>query len=455
MTKKRPLWIALAGAAILGANYLGNAVNLIQLPSNLQVIRTTTKPVMDAISPYAGPLQYVVIVGVILLIGYGLDAPALAIRIYRNWKRIEHPSPAPDDLKETLAANTAELETTRNFDDVKNWRAKIARQSQHALPVGDINLQGGSVSAGDGAEAPGGHVKITAARDVNIVGTALKAGDGGTGGPGGDLNIKAGDGLTSPQAVDFIPIRSAIEYVAAQVGETFDDTCWRASRTIIRQAAIDQKLLIRGRAQIDVPGSKLLFSPIHTDISAEYWAKSEITALAVSQYWEGTDHTSPETTYAWGSLGRDEKKSYAALMVDRNQVIGIWPNAPTLHGAPQQQTNPLVPLQEALKELFDKARNSIVIRMTPVMDASEDERLSWLATALWGKVPFQVRLLISNNFEPLPHTLQKGRRVTFKNGKPLLMSADRRTNEEHVESREISILRSDLDRAIELFRAQA
>jgi hypothetical protein len=202
MPKKRPLWIALGGAAILGANYLGNAINLIQLPSNLQVIRTTTKPVMDAISPYAGPLQYVVIVGVILLVGYGLDAPALAIRIYRNWKRGEHLSPAPGALTETTAAHTAELEATRNFDDIKNWRAKIARQSQHAPSIGDVNLQGGSVSAGDGAEAPGGHAKITAARDVNIVGAALKAGDGGPGGPGGDLTIKGGDGLTSSQAPD-------------------------------------------------------------------------------------------------------------------------------------------------------------------------------------------------------------------------------------------------------------
>ena len=30
-----------------------------------------------------------------------------------------------------------------------------------------------------------------------------------------------------------------------------------------------------------------------------------------------------------------------------------------------------------------------------------------------GKVPLQVRLLISNKFEPLPHTIQRGRRVTF------------------------------------------
>src|ERR1700722_20038193 len=84
MINKRPLWLALAGAAILGANYLGSAVNLIQLPANLQVIQTTVKPVMDEIRPYAGALQTVVVAGVVLLVAYGLDTHTWVLRAYRR-----------------------------------------------------------------------------------------------------------------------------------------------------------------------------------------------------------------------------------------------------------------------------------------------------------------------------------------------------------------------------------
>lgn len=61
----------------------------------------------------------------------------------------------------------------------------------------DLVIQRSKISAGDGAVSPGGHANLSAQRDVRIIASDLKAGDGGAGGPGGDLNIKAGDGVSS------------------------------------------------------------------------------------------------------------------------------------------------------------------------------------------------------------------------------------------------------------------
>src|SRR5882724_2711474 len=80
--KKRPFWIAASIALIGGAGYVGNAVNLIQLPDNLRFLGTTLAPIVEAIRPYGGTLQGVVIGGVILLIAYGLDAPTWLMRVY-------------------------------------------------------------------------------------------------------------------------------------------------------------------------------------------------------------------------------------------------------------------------------------------------------------------------------------------------------------------------------------
>jgi hypothetical protein len=112
----------------------------------------------------------------------------------------------------------------------------------------------------------------------------------------------------------------------------------------------------------------------------------------------------------------------------------------------------LVPLQDAVRRLYDEARNIVI--EAAITRSTEDERLTWLAVALWGKVPLQVRLTISDKFEPLPSSIQRGRRVIFKDGAPLLMP-DGSMASERVEAREISVLRSDLDKAIRIFKEQA
>jgi hypothetical protein len=108
----------------------------------------------------------------------------------------------------------------------------------------------------------------------------------------------------------------------------------------------------------------------------------------------------------------------------------------------------LVSLQDAVKELYDGARNNVVIAMA-VARKTEDEKLQWLAHQLWKEAPLRVRFAISNTYEPLDNAKQGDRRLVVKGGVPLLIYGPK----EQVASRDIAILRTDLAIAIERLRA--
>lgn len=132
------------------------------------------------------------------------------------------------------------------------------------------------------------------------------------------------------------------------------------------------------------------------------------------------------------------------ITIKESDLSAAIERAPTVPPGPD-----LVSLHEAVRALYDGARNNLVVAMTTTRK-TEDEKLEWLAILLWGKVPLQVRFQISNIYEPLFKERQRGRRLVFRNGVALLLGAD---DPEQIESQNIALLRRDLDKAIAHFES--
>lgn len=178
-----------------------------------------------------------------------------------------------------------------------------------------VGIQGGA-----GHHGPGGAVYIS-------------GGSGGVGGDGGTVILSGGDGariqnLPPAPLYDF-PIRRAIEYVAAWIGETSDDKkFWPKTRQAIRQAALDSKIKIRGRKQIDTHEQyRTIFRDVYSDIPATYWENSAINVLATDQQFEDGDHTEPESMNAksWGKEGILAINKYAGLRMNLDEIKREWP----------------------------------------------------------------------------------------------------------------------------------
>ena len=110
----------------------------------------------------------------------------------------------------------------------------------------------------------------------------------------------------------------------------------------------------------------------------------------------------------------------------------------------------LVLLKDAVKELYDGARNNKVVKFAEVQQ-TEDEKLSWLANQLWERAPLQVRFTISNLYKPLFREKREEHYLVFRNGAPLLLYDQ--GMEEQVAAQDIAVVRSNLDNAIQQFRA--
>lgn len=154
------------------------------------------------------------------------------------------------------------------------------------------------------------------------------AGDG-IGARGGDLIIKGGDaiGTMSASTPEIVPIYHAVEYVRAKIGDANKNECFPATLAALRQAAADTKIVFRGRPEIDKEQGRTTFSNLVVAIPTDYWKASVLTAMATAEEHAsgGWQHTNPETVWAWGPKGIHEKKRYADLTVDMQQVRRVWP----------------------------------------------------------------------------------------------------------------------------------
>ena len=121
------------------------------------------------------------------------------------------------------------------------------------------------------------------------------------------------------------PIWRAVAHVRLAINDSAHDKCYPATLTALRQAALDGKIRLRGRRELDVRGSQT-FSDVSSDIPAEYWRVSVIGPMATSHQGIGYPHTNPETVYAWGPKGVYEKKRYADLTVNMQEIERLWPS---------------------------------------------------------------------------------------------------------------------------------
>jgi hypothetical protein len=125
------------------------------------------------------------------------------------------------------------------------------------------------------------------------------------------------------------PIWRAVEHVRAAIDDREQDKCFPTTLKAIRQAALDQKIKLRGRRELDKGSdTRTSFSEVRADIPYEYWKVSTIGALATDERCQDDVHTNPETAFAWGPKGIYEKNRYADLSVNMLEIKKAWPFKP-------------------------------------------------------------------------------------------------------------------------------
>lgn len=123
------------------------------------------------------------------------------------------------------------------------------------------------------------------------------------------------------------PIWRAVAHVRAAINDREQDKCFPTTLKAMRQSALDKKIRIRGRQEIDT-GYGTSFSDVRSDIAPEYWKVSTINALATDEKCQEEAHTNPETAFAWGPKGIYEKNRYSDLRVDMKEIKKLWPHEP-------------------------------------------------------------------------------------------------------------------------------
>ena len=130
----------------------------------------------------------------------------------------------------------------------------------------------------------------------------------------------------SARAAKWVPLWRIIGRIASAIGDSREPEHYAKTRLYIRQAALDGRLRIRGRHEIEIAGQDgTKFSDVYTEIPQAYWKHSVINALATGATFEADRHTNPETVYAWGQKGLHETNCYSGLQLnsdDVSQLIG-------------------------------------------------------------------------------------------------------------------------------------
>lgn len=126
----------------------------------------------------------------------------------------------------------------------------------------------------------------------------------------------------------FVPMHEAIAHIAKCIGDSEDNYFFGETRKLLRQEALNGTVKVRGHKQIDDHTESIKFNAVETNVPQEYWELSEIGALAASPslLHMSDTHTSPQSVYAWGAKGWDEKKRYSQLRIDWDDVLKLWPN---------------------------------------------------------------------------------------------------------------------------------
>jgi len=134
--------------------------------------------------------------------------------------------------------------------------------------------------------------------------------------------------LTSPSTNAWKPVCIAIQHISERTGDSEANNCFERTRLALRQAACDKRVRFRAKKQMTEPSpfaGRREHSDIYTDVDSGYWANSNINALATSRDMQTSHHSDPQTAYAWGKLGIDERNRVYDLQVNWNDVVNEWP----------------------------------------------------------------------------------------------------------------------------------
>ena len=130
------------------------------------------------------------------------------------------------------------------------------------------------------------------------------------------------DGSTTPSP--WAPRWRIIERIGSAIGDSREPEHYARTRLCIRQAALEGRLRIRGRHEIERAGQdQTNFSEVYTEIPSAYWKHSVINALATGATSEAGRHTKPETVFAWGPKGLNEPNCYAGLQLNSDDVFQL------------------------------------------------------------------------------------------------------------------------------------
>ena len=118
-----------------------------------------------------------------------------------------------------------------------------------------------------------------------------------------------------------MPIREAIEHIRAVIGDNdFDKSCYLETRIAIRQAALDGKISIYGKRELEPPAQIDSCSEVYAKVDSDYWADHEINSMAVGELWENYDHTNSENRNM-----NEYKNRYWNLRVNSQEIKDAWP----------------------------------------------------------------------------------------------------------------------------------
>jgi hypothetical protein len=124
------------------------------------------------------------------------------------------------------------------------------------------------------------------------------------------------------------PVHIAIQHISDKIGDRDTENCFEVSRLALRQAAYDRRVRLRGKKQMSEPSpftGRRDHSDIYTDVDGVYWTNSNINALATSPTMQSSYHVDPQTAYAWGRLGTNERNRYYDLQVNWDDLLREWP----------------------------------------------------------------------------------------------------------------------------------
>jgi hypothetical protein len=166
------------------------------------------------------------------------------------------------------------------------------------------------------------------------------------------------------------PLWKAVQHVAVCIGEANDARYFPRARAALRQKALDGKLKIRDRKQLQAGTTN--FDSVYTDISYRYWEDFQIGSVAA------VEHTHADIVFTIPVSGAfwhgGDQTLYADLRTDPQEVKRLWPEP--------AQRMPIIELLAANEGgywSFSENRDSLLRFSHELRQAATEERVE-----IWG-----------------------------------------------------------------------